>query len=93
MKSTQHTPQEYAVTDTQLEAGAPAFEAISAEKHQRLFQNGMRWLGVGALLLVSSFGVNYLLFDSGTSFVTIMYVMTTLGILCIVKCLANVLGF
>lgn len=63
------------------------------EKYQRLFQRGLRWLGAGVVLMAISFAVNFFLFQADKSFITIMYVMTTAGAVCIVKGLADILGF
>ena len=89
----QHPHHDFHNAETMPEPIAPSLEGLDKEAHRRRFQSGMRWLGIGAALLVSSFAINYLLFHSNTSFVTIMYVMTTLGSICLVKCLGDILGF
>jgi len=53
---------------------------------------GLRWLGLGVLLMGISFSVNFLLDDAGTSYVVVMYTLTTLGAACILKCMVNILG-
>jgi hypothetical protein len=73
------------------ETGVSDFTTSSNEKHQRLFQRGVKLIGAGALLLVSSFAINFLL-QSNPSFIPIMYVMTTLGATCMIKGLVDVLG-
>ena len=67
--------------------------SISAETHQRLFQRGLRWLGAGLFLLVAGVGVNFLLFSADTSFTTVMYVITSLGGVLVLKGLADIFGF
>jgi len=68
-------------------------EASSKERLQRLFQRGLKWLGAGILLMAVSFGVNFFLFESGGSFQTSMYVLTSIGAICILKGLVDMLGF
>lgn len=67
--------------------------AASKEKHRRLFQRGMKCMGVGLLLMVVSFGVNLLLFHSNADFATAMYVLTSLGAAFIVAGLVCFFGF
>ncbi|MCC6411019.1 MAG: hypothetical protein IT270_05145 [Saprospiraceae bacterium] len=64
------------------------------EKNRRLAQRGRWWLCAGVGLMGASFGVNFLLFDSADhTFSMSMYILTSLGTLCIVKSLADLLGF
>lgn len=93
MEHLNNLSQEYNYSDSALEANTPEMSTVSNADHQRLFKRGLKWLAVGAFLMLSSFAINFLLFHSDTSFVTIMYVMTTLGALCFMKCLADMLGF
>ena len=93
MEHLNSAPAEYGFSDTALEANTPDSGTVSNADHQRLFKRGLRWLALGAFLMLSSFAINFMLFDSNTSFVTIMYVMTSLGALCFMKCLADMLGF
>ena len=67
-------------------------DAAAQENHQRLFQRGLKWLGAGVLLMAVSFGINFFLFDSG-SFQTSMYILTSMGAICIMKGLVDMLGF
>jgi multisubunit Na+/H+ antiporter MnhB subunit len=62
-------------------------------QHQRLFQRGMRWLCGGVGLLGLSLVVNFLLFQSDQSFTWLMYGMTSAGILCLIKSMADIFGF
>lgn len=71
----------------------PEASGISKEQHQAVFQRGLRWLGVGVFLMAISFAVNFLLFQSEQSFHVPMYVMTSAGLICIVKSMADILGF
>lgn len=64
------------------------------EKNRRLAQRGRWWLCAGVGFMAASFGVNFLLFDSAShTFSMSMYILTSLGTLCIVKSLADLLGF
>jgi predicted lipid-binding transport protein (Tim44 family) len=86
------TSSEYTSAEA-LDTNMPNATPASSEQHRQSHRRGLRWLGVGVLLMGMSFAINFLLFDSGTSFTTIMYVMTTLGAICIIKCMADILGF
>lgn len=70
-----------------------AEQLAKQEKYRRLFRNGTRWLGAGILLMGISFGINYFMFQSGGSFEWIMYILTSVGGLAIMKGLADMLGF
>lgn len=72
---------------------SPAAQTISKEEHNRLFQRGLKWLGVGVALMGLSFSFNFFFSHSDTPVVTIMYLLTSLGTACILKCLADILGF
>jgi len=63
------------------------------EKYQRLFQRGLKWLGAGIFLMAVSFGINFFLFQTEVSFVNAMYILTSLGAVCITKGLVDILGF
>lgn len=69
-----------------------ANDAEMREKNRRAAQRGRVWLCAGVGLMGLSFGINFLMFHSDQSFTTVMYVMTTLGSVCIVKSLADLLG-
>jgi len=83
---------EYTATEA-FEPAANNLEAVAKEVHERLFNRGVRWLCVGMFLMALSFGINFLLSDSGTSVVAFMYIVTSMGVLCIMKSLADILGF
>ena len=76
-----------------MEPIIPGLETAEPEKYRHLYMRGRRWLCLGLGMMGSSFAINYLLFDSGTSFVSVMYVLTSIGIICLMKGLADVLGF
>ena len=87
MEPLQHSNQ-------QIPESAPqAPTAADQEKHRRLFQRGLRWLCAGGTLLLLSVSLNFLLFHSDQSFVSIMYIMTTLGAICVMKSMVDILGF
>ncbi len=69
-----------------------ADDAEMREKNRHAAQRGRVWLCAGVGLMGLSFGINFLMFHSDQSFTTVMYVMTTLGAVCIVKSLADLLG-
>ena len=101
MESQQNASAEFAPADNSMLQSAPShnenhfedFDLAAKEKSDRIFLNGMKWLVAGVFLLGSSFAVNFLLFDTQTSFVTVMYIMTTIGAVCVVKSLGDILGF
>ena len=62
-------------------------------RSQRLFRKGMVWLAIGVALMAISFCINFILFDSGGNFATPMYILTTLGAVCIMIGLGCILGF
>ena len=71
----------------------PAADLAAKERHQRLFQRGLRWLCAGISLMALSFAINFLLHGSGDSIVTTMYVLTSLGVIALTKGLVDMLGF
>lgn len=71
----------------------PPDDSALKEKHQRLFQQGLLWLGAGIFLMAVSFGINFFLYQADVSFITAMYVLTSLGAVCIMKGLMDILGF
>lgn len=66
---------------------------ISQAEHKRLFQRGAKWLCAGLLLMGMSFLINFMLFHSDVSFNTAMYLITSAGGVCIIKGLADMVGF
>lgn len=68
-------------------------DGAAREKFARRFNRGMIWLGAGLALLLLSFGVNYLLFHNGGDFTIAMYVLTSLGMIGILKGMGDILGF
>lgn len=71
---------------------AQNLDTASKEKHQRRFQRGLRWLGVGVALMGLSFCLNFLLFSANTDCTTAMFIMTSLGAVGIVKGMADIFG-
>ncbi len=80
-------------TKPDLAAAGTTSDPGSKDKHQRLFERGLIWLGIGVFLMALSFGINFLLFQSDKSFLNAMYILTSLGAVCIMKGLADILGF
>lgn len=82
-----------AVSGAAPEIDNSASESLSKEQQQRLFQQGLKWLGAGIVLMAVSFGINFFLFDSHGSFQISMYVLTSVGSICIFKGLVDIPGF
>ena len=70
-------------------------EQTQADKirNQKLFRKGMIWLSIGVALMAISFCINFALYDAGGNFATPMYILTTLGAVCIMVGLGCILGF
>lgn len=68
-------------------------DAISKEKHERLFRRGLKWIGVGGVFMGLSFALNVYMLSAGTSLTPVMYAVTTIGSLAILKGLVDILGF
>jgi len=71
----------------------PTENSISAETHKRLFQRGLKWLGAGMFLLVAGAGINFLMFNADTSFTTVMYTVTSVGGILVLKGIVDIFGF
>lgn len=67
-------------------------DAAARAKHERNMRRGVRCLGGGALMLVASFGINFMLFGSGIDFSIPMYVLTSLGALVALKGMGDIFG-
>lgn len=93
MESTHTSSHDSQSNESSVESNAVSLVADSKAAHQRLFKRGIGWLCVGVFLMALSFGINFFLFHSTYSFTTMMYLLTTLGTVCIVKSLADILGF
>lgn len=76
--------------ENQTENAATA--SATSLKNQRLMSDAKYWLCGGVGLLATSFGVNFLLADSATTdtITTSMYILTTLGAICLTKALVNI---
>ena len=93
MESTHTSSHDSPSNESSIESNAVSLGADPKAVHQRLFKRGIGWLCVGVFLMALSFGINFFLFHSTYSFTTMMYLLTTLGTVCIVKSLADILGF
>ena len=71
----------------------PDETSLSKEQHRIAFKRGMRWLALGVFLMAMSFVVNFLLFHTEQSFTVAMYLLTSAGLICIMKSMADILGF
>jgi hypothetical protein len=89
METSRNMNQEFRQDDYYEENLPPDPEAL--EKRKRLMQQAMYWLGAGVLLMGISFAINFLMYKEGVTFVTTtMYVLTTLGAICLMKALINI---
>lgn len=93
MEPLHHSNQDHLTSQASLEPNAPVFDAVSREKHQKLFKRGINWLGVGVLLMGLSFVINVLFHQTDMPLTTMMYIMTSVGSVCIMKGLVDILGF
>lgn len=93
MEPAQQSNQAYHAADQSRADNTSDGNTVAQEKHKHVFQRGLLWLGIGVFLMALSFAINFFLFQSGKSFSTPMYILTTLGIVCIMKGLADILGF
>lgn len=57
------------------------------------FKRGLIWFGLGVLCMAISFCVTFFFFQSDGTSITIMYILTSVGVLCITKGLADLFGF
>ena len=56
------------------------------------FKRGLSWFGSGVLCMAVSFCITFFFFQSDGSSITFMYILTSLGVLCITKGLADLFG-
>ena len=64
---------------------------LNSAKRQHLLRTAKYWLCVGVLFMGMSFCTTFFLSGNGLSFATnSMYLLTTLGTVCILKALVNV---
>lgn len=64
---------------------------LDSAKRQHLLRTAKYWLGAGVLFMGLSFSATFFLSGHGLSFATSsMYVLTTLGTVCVLKALMNV---
>lgn len=83
-----HNPNSLQPSEDYLNTSASP--SVSA-KRQYLLRTAKYWLCAGVGLMALSFAINFFLYGDGTAFVTnSMYVLTTLGTVCITKALVNV---
>lgn len=80
---------EYQPAETAVEWQSPTVDLAEKNKRARRFQRGAIWMCVGAFLLLLSFGINLVMFQK-MDFTTLMYVMVSLGALCVLKGMGNV---
>lgn len=81
-------------TSNQNNAPNDANAEATKEKNLRLFHRGLTWMAVGVGIMGLSFMIQFLLFQSDDrSFIVPMYVLTTLGTLCVMKGLGDAFGF
>ncbi len=90
MESMHNSKQNFQAAEPSVEPVDSTLDALSKEKHQRRFQRGIKWMGVGALTLVLSFVINFLCFQCAVDFHTPMYILTSLGALGILKGMVDI---
>ncbi len=93
MENLQNSTQEKSASQQISDLNIATPDIISKEKNNRLFQRGSKWLGAGVLSMAISFGINFVLFQEDKSFIIPMYVLTSIGAICIMKGLVDILGF
>lgn len=74
------------------ESFVPVANETLKEKHKRFFKRGCHWVGFGAMTLGISFGINFVLFHSNGAFIPFMYILTSLGAVCVMKGLMDIFG-
>jgi hypothetical protein len=87
-----NTDQEYAASQSMMEQQVSEVDPATKALQARRFQRGIKWMLGGAGMLVFSFGLNFLLFQSGADFETPMYVLTSAGALAALKGMADIFG-
>ncbi|HLP95295.1 MAG TPA: hypothetical protein VK168_14725 [Saprospiraceae bacterium] len=84
--------QDLAASQTVMDQQVSEVDAVAKAQHARRFQRGIKWMLGGAGMLVFSFGLNFLLFQSGADFEIPMYVLTSAGALAALKGMADIFG-
>ncbi len=67
--------------------------AILRLKHEKLFMQGIVWIGVGITTMLLSFIMIFCFSDADKIMLTFMYLITTVSAMSILKGLVNILGF
>lgn len=78
--------------DSTLKPTLSSKDETLKQKNNRLFQRGCRWMGIGVFFLGISFGINFVFFNSDGAFIPYMYVLTSLGAVCVMKGLVDIFG-
>ncbi len=92
MDNAQTPDPEYRPAETRFEPQASAIDDAKKEKFERLLKRGQQWLGAGVCLMGLSLLLNFLLLEGGISFATVMYIVTSLGALCMIKGIVDIMG-
>lgn len=74
----------------QIQPTPPQKETSAHAVHERRFLSGKKWLCFGIAMMGVSFGINMLLWGNSDAFVGIMYTMTSLGCICLIKGLMDI---
>jgi len=90
MNTVQNPDSDHNRPEQPLSVESSSSEALAKAKHAQRFSRGVKWIGAGALTLLFSFGINFLLFQSSDDFCTVMYVMTSAGALCCLKGMTDI---
>lgn len=92
LDNTPPTGTDHASAATGFEPHGPAIDDAKKEKFRRLLKQGQRWLGAGVCLMGLSLMLNFLLLEGGMGFTTVMYIVTSMGALCMIKGIVDIMG-
>ncbi|MDX2134262.1 MAG: hypothetical protein SFV52_05735 [Saprospiraceae bacterium] len=92
LDNTQTPSTEHPSAATRFEPHAPVIDDAKKEKFSRLLKQGQQWLGAGVCLMGLSLMLNFLLLEGGMGFTTVMYIVTSMGALCMIKGIVDIMG-
>jgi hypothetical protein len=80
-------------TAAEVQHSEPTTNEYPKSAQQDFFKRGLKWFGAGVLCMAISFCITFFFFNSNGSSITYMYILTSVGVLCITKGLADLFGF
>ncbi|MBL7807298.1 MAG: hypothetical protein JNN28_05775 [Saprospiraceae bacterium] len=92
MEPSFNTNHDFSATESLLDQDVPTVDLETKAKQARRFQRGLKCMLGGAGLLVFSFGLNFIMFQSGANFEVPMYVLTSIGALVALKGMTDIFG-